>query len=194
MTLIMIVLPFYKTTHHTWAMSMSNQPPETRTPLEQRMWSVNVVCVWVSTILNSVWPYSQCDIPLISPIEKSHPNENNFSHTFYSPRQGKLFSSSSFYTAGLHPTVEDQVELARRISHSLSDMSNQTSKGQTMYVNRKKRSVKWVHEGGEGKGWWLIKHTNTNKQNKHSTNIFHIRPHLFQNRNKLTNFNKSFNY
>lgn len=44
--------------------------------------------------------------------------------------------------------MEDQVELARRISHSLSDISNQTSKGQSMYVNRKKRSDKWVHEGG----------------------------------------------
>ncbi|XP_063226402.1 uncharacterized protein LOC134533091 isoform X2 [Bacillus rossius redtenbacheri] len=62
-------------------------------------------------------------------------------------RSRKMFSSSSFYAPGLHPTVEDQVELARRISHSLSDISNQQSKGQSMYVNRKKRSVKWVHEG-----------------------------------------------
>lgn len=63
---------------------------------------------------------------------------------------GKLFASSSFYSAGLHPTVEDQVELARRISHSLSDTINHTSKGQSMYVNRKKKATKWVHEGGEG--------------------------------------------
>ncbi|XP_043657520.1 uncharacterized protein LOC122622901 isoform X22 [Drosophila teissieri] len=59
----------------------------------------------------------------------------------------KLYASSAFYSPTLHPTVEDQVELARRISHSLSDISNQTSKGQSMYVNRKKRSDKWVHEG-----------------------------------------------
>ncbi|XP_018800853.1 PREDICTED: uncharacterized protein LOC108976301 isoform X2 [Bactrocera latifrons] len=63
------------------------------------------------------------------------------------PRNRKLYSSSAFYSPALHPTVEDQVELARRISHSLSDISNQKSKGQSMYVNRKKRSVKWVHEG-----------------------------------------------
>ncbi|XP_022217362.2 uncharacterized protein LOC111070780 isoform X4 [Drosophila obscura] len=62
------------------------------------------------------------------------------------PKNRKLYASSAFYSPNLHPTVEDQVELARRISHSLSDISNQTSKGQTMYVNRKKRSVKWVHE------------------------------------------------
>ncbi|XP_017056770.1 uncharacterized protein LOC108098401 isoform X2 [Drosophila ficusphila] len=63
------------------------------------------------------------------------------------PKNRKLYSSSAFYSPTLHPTVEDQVELARRISHSLSDISNQTSKGQSMYVNRKKRSDKWVHEG-----------------------------------------------
>ncbi|XP_030379413.1 RNA polymerase II degradation factor 1 isoform X5 [Scaptodrosophila lebanonensis] len=63
------------------------------------------------------------------------------------PKNRKLYASSAFYSPTLHPTVEDQVELARRISHSLSDISNQKSKGQSMYVNRKKRSVKWVHEG-----------------------------------------------
>lgn len=61
---------------------------------------------------------------------------------------GKLFASSSFYSPVIHPTVEDQVELARRISHSLSDISNHQSKGQSMYVNRKKRSVKWIHDDG----------------------------------------------
>lgn len=57
-----------------------------------------------------------------------------------------MFASSYFY-APTHPTVEDQVELARRISHSLSDVKNVKSKGQSMYVNRKKRSVKWIHDG-----------------------------------------------
>ncbi|XP_037825699.1 nuclear polyadenylated RNA-binding protein 3 isoform X8 [Lucilia sericata] len=63
------------------------------------------------------------------------------------PKNRKLYASSAFYSPTLHPTVEDQVELARRISHSLSDISNHQSRGQSMYVNRKKRSVKWVHEG-----------------------------------------------
>lgn len=75
---------------------------------------------------------------------------------------GKLYASSAFFTPGLHPTVEDQVELARRISSSLSDANNKLSKGQTMYVNRKKRSVKWVHEG-EGICFNLICHTHTQK-------------------------------
>ncbi|XP_050685282.1 uncharacterized protein LOC126979790 isoform X1 [Leptidea sinapis] len=59
----------------------------------------------------------------------------------------KTFASSAFYVPGVHPTVKQQMDLARAISKSLSDSSNQMSKGQSMYVNRKKRSVKWVHEG-----------------------------------------------
>lgn len=71
----------------------------------------------------------------------------NYTYSYFVT--GKLYASSAFYTPGLHPTVEDQVELARRISHSLSDISNKRSKGQTMYINRKKRSVKWVVDGDE---------------------------------------------
>ncbi|XP_046974146.1 uncharacterized protein LOC124540535 isoform X3 [Vanessa cardui] len=59
----------------------------------------------------------------------------------------KTFASSAFYVPGVHPTVKEQMDLARAISKSLSDSSNHMSKGQSMYVNRKKRSVKWVHEG-----------------------------------------------
>ncbi|CAH2061078.1 unnamed protein product, partial [Iphiclides podalirius] len=59
----------------------------------------------------------------------------------------KTFASSAFYVPGVHPTVKEQMDLARAISKSLSDSSNHTSRGQSMYVNRKKRSVKWVHEG-----------------------------------------------
>ncbi|KAK0077651.1 hypothetical protein PV326_009903, partial [Microctonus aethiopoides] len=63
----------------------------------------------------------------------------------------KMYASSCFY-APTHPTVEDQVELARRISYSLSDVKNMKSKGQSMYVNRKKRSVKWIHDGNGADG------------------------------------------
>jgi hypothetical protein len=59
-----------------------------------------------------------------------------------------MFGSSSFYNEprNIYPTVEEQFELARRISESLSAEDNKTSKGQTMYVKRKKRSVKWITE------------------------------------------------
>ncbi|XP_077288457.1 uncharacterized protein LOC143912886 isoform X2 [Arctopsyche grandis] len=62
-------------------------------------------------------------------------------------KNNKTFASSAFYATGLHPTVKDQIELAKKISSSLSEPANQLSKGQSMYVSRKNRSVKWVHEG-----------------------------------------------
>ena len=43
--------------------------------------------------------------------------------------------------------MQEQVELARQISHSLSAADNRLSKGQTMYVKRRNRSMKWIHEG-----------------------------------------------
>ncbi|XP_046733949.1 uncharacterized protein LOC124404093 isoform X2 [Diprion similis] len=70
----------------------------------------------------------------------------NDSDELFHAKNKKMYASSYFY-APSHPTVEDQVELARRISHSLSDAKNMKSKGQSMYVNRKKRSVKWIHDG-----------------------------------------------
>ncbi|XP_026466408.1 uncharacterized protein LOC113369987 [Ctenocephalides felis] len=57
-----------------------------------------------------------------------------------------MYASSSFYSKELHPTMEQQIKLAHKISSSLSDMENAKSKGQSMYLNRKTRSVKWVHE------------------------------------------------
>ena len=58
----------------------------------------------------------------------------------------RMYTSSSFYSA-FHPSMEEQVELARQISHSLSADTNSTSKGQSMYVKRRNRSSKWIHEG-----------------------------------------------
>ncbi|XP_045136225.1 titin-like isoform X4 [Portunus trituberculatus] len=59
----------------------------------------------------------------------------------------KAFASSSFYRPD-HPTIDDQVELAQRISFSLVDENNKMSRGQSMYMKRKKRSMRWIHAGG----------------------------------------------
>lgn len=58
-----------------------------------------------------------------------------------------MYASSSFYSPTFHPSLEEQVELARQISHSLSASNNSTSKGQSMYVKRRNRSSNWIHEG-----------------------------------------------
>lgn len=57
-----------------------------------------------------------------------------------------MYTSSSFYSP-FHPSMEEQVELARQISHSLSADTNSTSRGQSMYVKRRNRSSKWIHAG-----------------------------------------------
>ncbi|XP_037083793.1 uncharacterized protein LOC119104232 [Pollicipes pollicipes] len=57
-----------------------------------------------------------------------------------------MFVDSAFFSPKVHPTWEQQVELAKKISASLSDASNRQSRGQSMYERRKKRSVKWVHQ------------------------------------------------
>jgi len=91
----------------------------------------------------------------------------------------KLFASSSFYSPNIHPTIEDQVELAHRISHSLSDISNQQSKGQSMYVNRKKRSVKWIHDDGHEEERFIEEHQET-KENGNESSTHHFE-HSHQN-------------
>lgn len=88
--------------------------------------------------------YKSARAPWLYPIA---PHSLKQSKNYTNIYTGKLYASSAFFTPGLHPTVEDQFEMARMISSSLCDSSNQKSKGQSMYVNRKKRSVKWVHEG-----------------------------------------------
>lgn len=62
------------------------------------------------------------------------------------PLTEKAFSSSAFYRPD-HPTIDDQVELAQRISFSLVDENNKMSRGQSMYMKRKKRSMRWIHAG-----------------------------------------------
>lgn len=94
----------------------------------------------------------------------------DFQEDYICPK--KMYASSSFYSPN-HPTVEEQLELARRISRSLSDISNQRSKGQSMYVNRKKRSVKWVHEG-EGKGAPLEEESSVTEEESEAKNTLKL--------------------
>jgi len=63
-------------------------------------------------------------------------------------RNKKIFASSDFYRAD-HPTIDDQRDLAQRISNSLVVEDNKMSRGQSMYIKRKERSEKWT---GKEKG------------------------------------------
>lgn len=98
----------------------------------------------------------QQDSPLLSPTgllllpkyyeppgDSSLMDLDSFKHS-----RKKTFSSSSFYEEPncIYPTVEEQVELARKIADSLSADTNRSSRGANMFFKRVKRSHKWIHE------------------------------------------------
>ncbi|GFT49579.1 uncharacterized protein NPIL_690152 [Nephila pilipes] len=76
--------------------------------------------------------------------------ETPFGSTIVTKKK-KMFSSSSFYEepGSVYPTLEEQVEMARKIADSLADDTNKKSKGSNMFYKRLKKSSKWVHEGPE---------------------------------------------
>ncbi|CAL1285365.1 unnamed protein product [Larinioides sclopetarius] len=76
--------------------------------------------------------------------------ETPFGSTIITKKK-KMFSSSSFYeeAGAVYPTLEEQVEMARKIADSLADDSNKKSKGSNMFYKRLKKSSKWIHEGPE---------------------------------------------
>ena len=70
---------------------------------------------------------------------KNYQKKNNF---LGNPRQ--MFTDSAFYSPKFHPSVAEQVEMAHKLSSSLFDDGNKTSKGQDMFLKRSKKSGKWV--------------------------------------------------
>ena len=62
------------------------------------------------------------------------------------PRE--MFTDSAFYSPKYHPSVAEQVEMAHKLSSSLYDHGNKKSKGQEMYIERAKKSGKWIHYNG----------------------------------------------
>lgn len=93
-------------------------------------------------------PPANEDVPFrFSPNAYKPPPEDEMDFSDL-PRKKKMFSSSSFYEEpnAIYPTVEEQVELCRKIADSLSDDSNKKSKGANMFFKRVKRAEKWVVE------------------------------------------------
>ncbi|XP_059098151.1 trichohyalin-like isoform X3 [Tigriopus californicus] len=54
------------------------------------------------------------------------------------PKQ--MFTDSAFYSPQHHPSVQEQVEMAHKLSSSLYDEGNRTSVGQEMFMKRAKKS------------------------------------------------------
>ncbi|TRY80334.1 hypothetical protein TCAL_04332 [Tigriopus californicus] len=67
------------------------------------------------------------------------------------PKQ--MFTDSAFYSPQHHPSVQEQVEMAHKLSSSLYDEGNRTSVGQEMFMKRAKKSGKWIHGSAKGDGF-----------------------------------------
>ncbi|XP_043203355.1 actin cytoskeleton-regulatory complex protein PAN1-like isoform X6 [Amphibalanus amphitrite] len=96
-------------------------------------------------------PVPEPPAPPAPPVQQTHvPPSKVFTPAHDEPviphKKKTMFVDSAFFSPKVHPTWEQQVEMAKKISSSLSDASNKQSKGQSMYERRKKRSVKWVHD------------------------------------------------
>jgi len=67
-------------------------------------------------------------------------------------RDRPMFANSWFFNDAGHvyPTIEEQVELCRKIASQLVDDDNVQSKGATMFNKRVKRAHKWVHGAPQG--------------------------------------------
>lgn len=96
--------------------------------------------------MNSTFTDVRRDAKLSSKIYQP-PSDYNMELTI--PRKKKMFSSSSFYEEpnAIYPTVEEQVELCRKIADSLSSDKNKKSRGANMFFRRVTKSEKWIHEG-----------------------------------------------
>ncbi|XP_043203351.1 uncharacterized protein LOC122371244 isoform X2 [Amphibalanus amphitrite] len=99
-------------------------------------------------------PVPEPPAPPAPPVQQTHvPPSKVFTPAHDEPviphKKKTMFVDSAFFSPKVHPTWEQQVEMAKKISSSLSDASNKQSKGQSMYERRKKRSVKWVHGGSQ---------------------------------------------
>ena len=64
-----------------------------------------------------------------------------------------MFTDSAFYSPKHHPSVQEQVEMAHKLSSSLYAEGNRTSVGQEMFLKRAKKSGKWVHGSGAASGF-----------------------------------------
>ncbi|XP_012935625.1 uncharacterized protein LOC101862103 [Aplysia californica] len=61
----------------------------------------------------------------------------------------KQYADSAFYnTPGKsYPTIDEQMKLCKTIAQSLTSNANKRARGAKMFMRRKRKSNKWVHEG-----------------------------------------------
>lgn len=64
-------------------------------------------------------------------------------------RRKKHYADSAFYDdpSTNYPTIEEQVDLCKKIAKSLTSAANRRARGAKMFAKRKRKSTKWIHDG-----------------------------------------------
>ncbi|KAK3089873.1 hypothetical protein FSP39_007240 [Pinctada imbricata] len=64
-------------------------------------------------------------------------------------KKKKLFSDSAFYDDpdAHYPTIEEQMDLCKKIAKSLTSAANKKARGARMFAKRKRKSGRWIHDG-----------------------------------------------
>lgn len=63
-------------------------------------------------------------------------------------RKKKMYSDSAFFDTpdSNYPTIEEQMELCKKIAQSLTSAANRKARGAKMFAKRKRKSAKWIHD------------------------------------------------
>ncbi|KAH9502330.1 hypothetical protein Btru_073477 [Bulinus truncatus] len=91
-------------------------------------------------------PYSPYDDQLLDDDDDDDGSSQASSST---RRKKKLYADSAFYDAPgkNYPTITEQMKLCKKIAQSLTSAANRRARGAKMFMKRKRKSTKWVHEG-----------------------------------------------
>ncbi|CAH1795506.1 unnamed protein product, partial [Owenia fusiformis] len=63
----------------------------------------------------------------------------------------KMFADSAFYDNpdAQYPSIDEQIEMCRRVAAQLTSPANQKARGAKMFMKRVKKAGKWTHAGSE---------------------------------------------
>lgn len=82
--------------------------------------------------------------------EATGPGTPDTESTGATTRKKKMYSDSAFFDnpEANYPTIEEQMELCKKIAQSLTSAANRKARGAKMFAKRRRKSAKWVHEEG----------------------------------------------
>lgn len=97
-------------------------------------------------VTEHIAPDEEADKPLPEEIAKKlKPAEDEP----LSPTHKKAYGSSAFFEPGIeetaYPTIEEQVNMCKKVAQTLTSPLNMNSRGSKMFFKRQKKAAKWTH-------------------------------------------------